>query len=594
MFRFFILLISFFYSSNSFSYWQQKVKYDISIDFNHQDHQFNGKQKLIYFNNSNDTINKVFFHLYFNAFQPGSMMDVRSRSLPDPDRRVLDRISKLNQNEIGFHKIKNFEQDGVNLNFKIQGTVMEVVLDRGILPKDSTEFNLEFFSQVPTQIRRSGRNNSEGIDYSMAQWFPKIAEYDKNGWHTTPYIAREFYAPWGDFDVKILIDKKYTVAATGILKSKSKEKNKILWNFKANNVHDFVWAADPDYEHDIVKIDSEDLELHFYYQNSNNEMKSNWKKLQEDSKEAFIFLNKTLGKYPYKKYSIIQGGDGGMEYPMATLITGERSYPSLLSVTIHEAIHSWYQMLLGTNESYYAWMDEGFTSFVSNYTQYNLFNNIYKLDSINPLIQSYERYVNFSKSGLEEPLTTHSDHFSTNQAYGVGSYTKGAIFLSQLKYIVGEEILFKGLRRYFNEWKFKHPDKYNFIRIIEKESGMELDWYLDYWISSIHTIDYSLKISDNNDNRLLVEVNRIGKMPMPIEIQVNYEDGSSKVIYIPLSIMRGEKKNSNFITKKDWEWVNDFYLLEIQKESKKIISLEIDPSKLLADTNRLNNRISLE
>ena len=111
MYKFFFLLISFIVSFNSYSYWQQRVEYKIRIDFDHKNHQFLGKQNLKYFNNSNDTINKVFFHLYFNAFQPGSMMDVRSRSLPDPDRRVMDRISKLNKNEIGFHEINKIQQE---------------------------------------------------------------------------------------------------------------------------------------------------------------------------------------------------------------------------------------------------------------------------------------------------------------------------------------------------------------------------------------------------------------------------------------------------------------------------------------------------
>ena len=183
-----------------------------------------GDQNLIYYNNSEDTITKVFFHLYFNAFQPGSMMDVRSRSLPDPDRRVMDRISKLNEDEIGFHEIKKIQQNGKDLKYHEQGTILEVELIDPLLPDESTEFYMEYFSQVPVQIRRSGRNNKEGIDYSMAQWFPKIAEYDRKGWHAHPYIAREFYAPWGDFDVSISIDKNYIVAATGILESKVKEK----------------------------------------------------------------------------------------------------------------------------------------------------------------------------------------------------------------------------------------------------------------------------------------------------------------------------------------------------------------------------------
>ena len=592
-----IFLFFLFSSFQSFSndYWQQRVEYKININFDHENHQFLGDQNLIYYNNSEDTITKVFFHLYFNAFQPGSMMDVRSRSLPDPDRRVMDRISKLNEDEIGFHEIKKIQQNGKDLKYHEQGTILEVELIDPLLPDESTEFYMEYFSQVPVQIRRSGRNNKEGIDYSMAQWFPKIAEYDRKGWHAHPYIAREFYAPWGDFDVSISIDKNYIVAATGILESKVKEKNNYIWNFKAKNVHDFVWAADPDYVHDILKVDSENLELHFYYLETNDDMVKNWKRLQQDASKAFKFMNKIFGKYPYTKYSIIQGGDGGMEYPMATLITGERSYPSLLSVTIHEALHSWYQMLIGTNESYLAWMDEGFTSFAQNITQIYLFNDIYKLDLVNPLRRSYERYYNFIKTGLEEPLSTHSDHFSTNQAYGVGSYTKGAMFLMQLGYIIGEDILFKALKRYYNEWKFKHPDEYDFIRIMEKESGMELDWYIDYWIKTTHTIDYSLEIKEENENEILVSVNRIGKMPMPIEIEVLYEDSSKKIFYIPLSIMRGDKTHDSskleYKLLDDWEWVNNTYEINFNNKNKKIKKIEINPSGKMADIDQSNNKL---
>ena len=593
---FFIFLFSYFQSFSN-DYWQQRVEYKININFDHESHQFLGDQNLIYYNNSRDTITKVFFHLYFNAFQPGSMMDVRSRSLPDPDRRVMDRISKLNEDEIGFHEIKKIQQNGKDLKYHVQGTILEVELIDPLLPNESTEFYMEYFSQVPVQIRRSGRNNKEGIDYSMAQWFPKIAEYDRKGWHAHPYIAREFYAPWGDFDVSISINKNYIIAATGILQSKVKEKNNYIWNFKVKNVHDFVWAADPDYVHDILKVDSENLELHFYYLETNEDMVKNWKRLQEDASKAFKFMNKIFGKYPYTKYSIIQGGDGGMEYPMATLITGERSYPSLLSVTIHEALHSWYQMLLGTNESYLAWMDEGFTSFAQNITQIYLFNDIYKLDLVNPLKKSYERYYSFIKSGLEEPLSTHSDHFSTNQAYGVGSYTKGAMFLMQLGYIIGEDILFKALKRYYNEWKYKHPDEYDFIRIMEKESGIELDWYIDYWINTTHTIDYSLEIKEKNENKISISVNKIGKIPMPIEIEVLYEDFSKENIYIPLSIMRGKKKNDpkkqEYILLDDWEWVNNTYEIDFDTKIKKIKKIEINPSGKMADIDQSNNKIDL-
>src|SRR5699024_7072828 len=211
-------------------------------------------------NHSPDTLDRVFYHLYLNAFQPGSMMDVRSRTIVDPDSRVGDRISKLGSDEIGYQKIQNLLQDGKNVKFTEEGTILIVDLDEPILPGESTQLEMNFEAQIPLQIRRTGRDNLEGIRYSMSQWYPKISEYDERGWHPTPYIGREFHSVWGDFDVKIEIDKDYVVAATGNL-IKADEigygyideevdhngKNTLTWHFTAENVLDFVWAADPDY-----------------------------------------------------------------------------------------------------------------------------------------------------------------------------------------------------------------------------------------------------------------------------------------------------------------------------------------------------------
>ena len=259
-------------------YWQQEVDYQIDIDFDVKKHQMNGTQKLVYTNNSPDTLFKAFYHLYFNAFQPNSLMDYRSRWIEDPDGRVRDRIFKLAPEEVGYHKINSFLQDGKTVPFLVEGTIVEMDLPTPILPGASTTFELTFESQVPVQIRRSGRDNKEGISYSMAQWFPKIAEYDKKGWHAHPYVGREFYSPWGDYSVNISIDKKYIVAATGILQNpdeighgysdgeiKKQKGKKLTWRFKAENVHDFVWAADPDYTHTKVQV-PDGPEVHFFYQ----------------------------------------------------------------------------------------------------------------------------------------------------------------------------------------------------------------------------------------------------------------------------------------------------------------------------------------
>jgi len=202
--------------------WQQKADYEMKIDFDVNNHQFDGEQTIEYTNNSPDTLYKVYYHLYFNAFQPNSMMDVRSRTIKDPDRRVGDRISKLSPDEIGYHEIQELKQDGQELSYDVVGTILEVQLAKPIMPRSKTKLSMKFHSQVPLQIRRSGRNNAEGIDYSMAQWYPKLCEYDYQGWHANPYVGREFYGIWGDFKVDIEIDDSYVLAGSGIITNAKK------------------------------------------------------------------------------------------------------------------------------------------------------------------------------------------------------------------------------------------------------------------------------------------------------------------------------------------------------------------------------------
>ena len=191
--------------------WQQRAEYVMDVQLDVSTHKLRGIQKLTYYNNSKDTLTKVYYHLYFNAFQPGSMMDVRSRSLPDPDPRVEDRIAHLKDNEIGYQHIQSLKQDGKDISFHTIGTLLEVTLKKPLLPASKTVFDMVFEAQVPLQIRRSGHSSREGISYSMTQWYPKLAEYDHQGWHAYPYVAREFHGVWGDFDVKITIDPAFVI-----------------------------------------------------------------------------------------------------------------------------------------------------------------------------------------------------------------------------------------------------------------------------------------------------------------------------------------------------------------------------------------------
>lgn len=578
-------------------YWQQQADYTMHVDIDVKTFRYSGTQELIYTNKSPDTLKRVFYHLYFNAFQPNSEMDVRSRTITDPDARVDARIEKLSPDEIGYLHAASLLQDGAPLSFQEEETLLVVPLATPLAPGDSTTLSMTFEGQVPAQIRRSGRNNAEGVALSMTQWYPKLVEYDHEGWHTNPYIGREFHGVWGSFDVKLTLDKRYVVGGTGYLqnpeevghgyaeKTKRTKGRKLTWHFIAPNVHDFAWAADPDYVHD--KLEAENgITLHFLYKN-NPKIIENWKRLQPDTAKLMSFFNNAIGPYPYKQYTILQGGDGGMEYAMCTLITGERSYPSLYGVTSHELAHSWFQHVLAFNESKYAWMDEGFTVFLDALGEQSLRGNM------NPFESAYKNYRALVEKGLEEPLTTHADRFRTNVAYGIGSYKKGAIFLSQLAYIIGPAAVVESLQRFYQEFAFTHPTPNDFKRIAEKVSGIQLEWYLNDWTRTTNTIDYSIKKVTAIGEQTEIILERIGAIGMPIDLGVLYKDGSRAVHYIPLQMMFGEKPPlagvSEWNVEKDWAWARPIYTLVLDVPLDKISQLRIDPTDLMADIDLSNN-----
>ena len=606
--------------AQSTTYWQQHVDYKMEVAMDVKNYQYKGNQELVYINNSPDTLRKVYYHLFNNAFQPGSEMDARIQSIKDPDSRMVNkvkvdgkevkesRIKTLKPNEIGYLRISNFKQDGVVATAKEVGTILEVTLAKPILPHSKTTFTLDFEGQVPVQIRRSGRNNAEGIELSMTQWYPKIAEFDFEGWHADPYIAREFHGVWGNFDVKITIDKNYILGGSGYLLNKNeigygyqdegvvvtlpKKTKTLTWHFNAPMVHDFAWAADKNYIHDVVKGPN-DVDLHFLYKND-SKIIENWKKAEPKIVAIMALFNKTVGDYPYKQYSIIQGGDGGMEYAMCTLILGQGALDGLVGLIAHEMGHSWFQHILASNESKHGWMDEGFTSYLEDFATNEIAEN--KVE--NPFTGAYKGYFSMVNSGKELPQGTHADRFDENRVYSITSYSKGEIFLTQLSYLIGKENLDKTLRRYYQEFKFKHPSPNDIKRTAERVSGAELDWYLTDWTLTTNTIDYGIKEVKENAGQTTVVLERIGRMPMPIDVLVEYTDGTKESFYIPLRMMSFEKENPNPAVKRtvlnDWAWAYPTFEFAVSKPKTSIKKITIDPSGLMADVKPENNSFELK
>lgn len=616
--------------------WQQRIKYAMDVKMDVATNRFSGTQKIEYTNNSADTLKRIFMHLYWNAFQPGSSMDVRSQILGqtilgknrkgedvyDWDTRVKDRISKLKEDEAGYQHIQSVTINGKQQRLKLHETILEIVLDKPVLPKSKVKLDVVFDAQVPVQIRRSGRDNAEGVRYSMSQWYPKVVAYDYNGWHPNPYIAREFYGVWGDFDVKITIDKSYMLAATGVLQNANQigygyaaagvktippKGSTFTWHFVGNNIHDFVWAADNDYKHLSKKV-RPDLTLHVFYKNKGVSADSAWSHVLWSAEKVLPYMEKRFGKYPYPVYSFIQGGDGGMEYAMATLLKGAG-----IGTVVHEWMHSWYQHVIGTNESLYPWMDEGFTDFAENEVMYYFLKhhvnqspyisnavkaeNAKKLKEIESGIpfkhhETYDGYYRLQKSPYEEPMTTHADHYNTNFGYGLASYSKGSVFLTQLGYIVGDIVRDKILLEYYNQWKFKSPNDDDFLRIAEKVSGIELDWYKEYWVNSTKAIDYNIGDIKYENGKTRITLKRVGKMPMPVDVLLTFKDGTKEMHYVPLNLMYGAKPAEDSTTRfvyPAWRWTHTEYVIETTRNLRDLKEVNIDPTGRMADVNQSNN-----
>ena len=595
--------------------WQQRVKYTMDVNLDVTTNKVTGRQNISYTNNSPDTLHQLFIHLFWNAFQPNSMMDERARAaekiilgtaadgstVNDYDRRFRRKINETPVDEQGACNVLKFTFNGRLQQTRLYETILQVILDRPVLPNATAIFQTEFECRVPRLSRRSGRDNGEGIRYSMGQWYPKVVEYDQTGWHADQYIGNEFYGVWGDYDVNITLDKSYKVGATGELQNKAatgwgydKDGTSLkeipgplrTWKFEGKNIHDFVWAADPDYKHITRKISGGPL-LHFIFKNSaaNDAL---WNTTADTISMVLPYLSKTFGNYPYPVYSFLQGGGGGTEYPMATLIKN-----GSLETAVHELCHSWYQMMLGTNENLFAWMDEGFT----DYAEAKALAAVRKQNFI-PSKDDYDAYYKLVRSRFDEPMSTPANYFSSNLAYNTNAYYKGAIFLYQLGYITGDKTVEKILQEYYHQWAFKHPGPDDLVRIAEKTSNMDLKWFKEYMLYTTKTVDYSIDSLWEEAGESKIRLKRIGAMPMPIDLQLTFKDGSTVMHNIPINLMFGAKKaedtKQTYEVHEAWRWTQPTYVVSFKQRLTTLIKVEIDPSNRLADTDQRNNLLELK
>ncbi len=482
---------------------------------------------------------------------------------------------------------------------------MKVYLAEPIKPNSCTTFTLEWDAVIPQQIRRSGRNNKEGVDMTITQWYPKIAEYDYDGWATFDYIGREFHAPFADFDVTIKINKDYVIGAGGILENPSEvkgydanakiksEKNKATWKWSAKNILDFAWAADKDY---IVKSFDVPQGPKVFLVYQNNDKTKVWEEAQPYLTKYYQLMNAHFGKYVYPAYAFIQGGDGGMEYGMCTMILGEaKNIEGLMGLMAHEGAHSWYQQMLATNEPMRPWMDEGFTSYAEAYVMNQLFPPAKELP--NPFVKSIDGYRNFIKKGIEEPAVWLGDHYDNGTSYTYASYVKGELYLVELGYIMGEQNLAETLKQYYDQWALKHPSDRDFLHIAQQVSGMDLKWFHHYWINTTKTIDYGIKDVNYGEKSTTITLVNNGQVPMPIDFSVITKDNKLVNYQIPMNMTHAWKEKDiygEFKTMPYWPWTQKEYTITVPYSKSQLAALVIDLSHRLADVNLEDNVVEVK
>lgn len=593
------------------AYYQQYAQYKMDIDVDANNFTYAGKQTITYSNNSPDELKVIYFHLYWNAFKPNSMMDQRVQSQgKSGDSRLqvngISRLASIPKDQEGAQNIHWIKQNGKNIKFDIQETIMKVYLDKPVKANSTTTLTMEWDAVIPQQIRRAGRNNSEGIDLTMTQWYPKIAEYDYDGWATFDYVGREFHSPFADFEVNIKIDKDYVIGAGGTLENpsevkgyqsnasvKTDSKNKATWKWTAKNILDFAFAADRDYTVENFTI-LDGPKIYYVYQKSDKTIF--WETSKPYITKFFQIMNATFGRYVYPSYAFIQGGDGGMEYGMCTMILGEAtSLDGLVGLMVHEAGHSWNQQMMAYNESVRPWMDEGFTSYYEDLVMYQLFPP--QSPVANPFVSAINSYVNFTKTGKEEPAVWLADHHDDGRAYSFASYVKGELFLVQLGYIVGEQNLSLIMKDFYEQWHLKHPTERDFMHIAQKISGMDLKWFLHYWINTTKTIDYSVKAIKYDTDSTTITLENKGQVPMPIDFSILKKDGSVVNYQIPLNMTHTWKTKDiygDFQTLGYWPWTQKEYTFTIPYSKSQISALGIDFSQRLADVNPTDNFVEVK
>jgi hypothetical protein len=590
-------------------YWQQRADYTISVALDTAAHKIAGRETIRYTNNSPDTLRYLWLQLDQNLFRD----DSRGAMLNPPDARfaargfqggfVLDGVRAV-------RRTGNRPARRVSLATTINGTVMRVDLDQPLPPGGGVvSLDIGFSFQVPEHgADRMGREQfPEGWLYEIAQWYPRMTVYDDvRGWNTEQYLGQgEFYLEYGDIDFAITVPRGFVVAGTGTLqnplevltptqrarlaralrsdstvaiiakgevgKASSRPAgagSTLTWRFSAKNVRDVAWAAAPNFIWDASGWNG--ILMQSFYPPVADSI---WRESTRMVRHSIKHYSEKWFSYPYPTAINVNGPVGGMEYPMIVFCANRTNREGLFGVTTHELGHEWFPMIVGSNERLYAWMDEGFNTFINIYSARTYFPDQAWLRTRGQA----DAWARFAATGLDEPGMTAADRV-TPELLGQVAYSKPATGLYLLRHEITDSVRFDAaFREYTRRWAFKHPTPADFFRSMEDGLGEDLSWFWRGWFYRTDVVDQSVDSVRTRRDSTGVTLTGIflsspGGLPMPVDMRLGFADGTGQDVRLPIEI-----------------WYGGNRFLYVRQFPSELIKVEIDPDKTFPDVRRGNN-----
>ena len=585
------------------AYWQQRADYHITASLYPDAHRISGTVRITYTNNSPHTLHQLWLQLDQNAFSPQS----RSARIQGQSTRWRGSftdggftISDVYTSRLGSHSTPSYI---------IDDTRLRIDLDAPLPPGGSTiDISITYSFIVPDYgADRTGRTEVErGTIYQIAQWYPRMYVFDDvSGWNAMPYLGQgEFYLEYGDYTVEISVPSDFFIVATGKLvnpeevytrdqqkrmdqaqaeesvvsiikdnevgkrNTRPNDSDTLTWVFKAENVRDFAWAASQAFIVDAANANGVLIMSAYPHEALGVAPETGWEKSTEYLRHSIQFYSDMWYAYPYPVAINVAGIVSGMEYPMIQFCSLEARDQALFGVTDHEAAHNWFPMLVGSDERRHAWMDEGFTTFMSYYSLES-----YPGEQAERLIRYKPTFIadRMVEPSASQPIMTHADALNSH-SIGFLAYRKpGAGLILLREYILGPERFDEAFKFYITSWENKHPQPADFMRLMEQHTGEQLAWFWSGWFYGTDPLDQEVFVGENDQNEIALLIRHNTELLLPMDILVQYNDGR---------VERSRIGIEHFLQD------NALVLGTVESSIQRLV---IDPDEVLPDIDRSNN-----